>query len=103
MHKYTHTNPKFSALNIKYCNFDTSFDTIEFCSGNVHVDTEEIHSTIQGQHLALRCHPQKRSTPTGSPSMGPTIESGPLTGKHPWHHRKGEKNYLHKLDQKGKS
>jgi hypothetical protein len=29
------------------------------------VDAEANHSMIQGQHLALRCHPQKRSMPTG--------------------------------------
>jgi hypothetical protein len=34
--------------------------------------------------------------------MGPTVESRSLTGNHPQHHRKGEKSYLHKLDQQDK-
>jgi hypothetical protein len=63
----TSTNIKLSTLNIKYYNFGSSFDTIEFCSGNVHIDAEVIHSMIQGQHLALRCHPHKWSMRTGSP------------------------------------
>jgi hypothetical protein len=37
-----------------------------------------------------------------SPSTGPTVESGPLTGNRSQHHQKGERNYLHKLDQQGK-
>jgi hypothetical protein len=36
-------------------------------------------------------------------SMGPTVESGSLSGNRPRHHRKGEKNYIHKLDQQGKA
>jgi hypothetical protein len=32
IHKYTHTNNKLSALNLKYYKFSSSFDTIEFCS-----------------------------------------------------------------------
>jgi hypothetical protein len=67
------------------------------------VDAEAKHSTIQEQHLALRCRPQNRSTPTGFPSTGPIVKSGPLTGNRPRHHRKGEKNYLHKLDQQDKA
>jgi hypothetical protein len=77
---------------MKYYNFGSCFDTTEFCSGKVHIDVEAIHSMIKGQHLTLRCHRQKWSTPMGSPTMGPTIEFGPLTGNLPWHHRKGEKN-----------
>jgi hypothetical protein len=57
IHKYTHTNYKISAMNIKYYNFGSSFDTIEFCSRKLHVDTKMIHSTIQGQHLALKWCP----------------------------------------------
>jgi hypothetical protein len=95
----TSTNIKLSTLNIKYYNFGSSFDTIEFCSGNVHIDAEVIHSMIQGQHLALRCHPHKWSMRMGSPSTGPTVESRPLTGNHPRHDWKREKNYMHKLDQ----
>jgi hypothetical protein len=57
------------------------------------------HLMIQGQHLALRCRHQKRSMPTGSLSTDPTIDSGPLTGNRPWHHQKGEENYLTQLDQ----
>jgi hypothetical protein len=82
-------------MNIKYYNFCSSFDTIEFCSGKFHVDAEVIHSMLQGQHLALRCRPQKRSTSMGSPSVGPTVESGPPTGNRYRHHQKGEKSYLH--------
>jgi hypothetical protein len=53
-------------------------------------------SMIQGQHLALRCRPHKWSTPMVSPSMGSNYqESGPPTGSHPRHHRKGEENYLY--------
>jgi hypothetical protein len=33
IHKYTHTNHKLSALNIKYYKFGSNFAT-EFCSGN---------------------------------------------------------------------
>jgi hypothetical protein len=77
--------------------FCSSFDAIEFCSGKVHVEAEAKYSTIQVKHLALRCRPQKPSTHTG-----PTVESGPLTGNRPRHHQKGDKNYLHKLDQQGK-
>jgi hypothetical protein len=54
---------------MNYYNFGSSFDTTKFAAKNVHVDAEAIHSMIQGQHLALRCHPQKWSMPTGSPSM----------------------------------
>jgi hypothetical protein len=57
IHKYTHTNNELNALNIKYYNFGSTFDTIEFCNGNVHIDAEVIHSMIQEQHLALRCRP----------------------------------------------
>jgi hypothetical protein len=67
------------------------------------VDAEAKHSIIQGQHLDLRYRPQKQSMPTRSSSMGPTVESGPLTGNSHPHHRKEEKNYLHKLDQQGKT
>jgi hypothetical protein len=31
IHKYTHANHKLNALNIKYYNFGSSFDTTEFC------------------------------------------------------------------------
>jgi hypothetical protein len=95
IHKYTHTNHQLSALNIKYYNFDSSFNITEFYSKKLHVDAEVIHSMIQGQYLALKCRPQKRSTPTGSPSTGPTIESRALTDKHPQYHRKREKNYMY--------
>jgi hypothetical protein len=37
------------------------------------------------------------------PNTGPTVESGLLIVKRHWHHRKGEKNYLYKLDQQGKT
>jgi hypothetical protein len=67
------------------------------------MDEEAKHSMIQGQHLALRCHPQKRSTPMGSPSTDPTVEYGPLTGNHHRHHQKEQKSYLHKLDQQGRA
>jgi hypothetical protein len=40
-------------MNTKYYKFGSRFDTIEFCSGNVNVDAETIHSSIQGQNLAL--------------------------------------------------
>jgi hypothetical protein len=46
IHKYTHTNNELNALNIKYYNFGSTFDTIEFCNGNVHIDAEVIHSMI---------------------------------------------------------
>jgi hypothetical protein len=39
----------------------------------------------------------------GVSSMGPTVESGSLSGNRPRHHQKGEKNYIHKLDQQGKA
>jgi hypothetical protein len=32
IHKYTHINHKLNALNIKYYNFDSSFNITEFCS-----------------------------------------------------------------------
>jgi hypothetical protein len=57
IHKYTHTNHELNALNIKYYNFGSSFDTTKFCSRNVQVDAEAIHPMIQEQHLALRCRP----------------------------------------------
>jgi hypothetical protein len=31
--KYTHTNHKLSALNLKYYKFGSNFDTMEFYSG----------------------------------------------------------------------
>jgi hypothetical protein len=46
IHKYTHTNHKLSALDIKYYNFDSSFDTTEFYSGKVYVKAEAIQSMI---------------------------------------------------------
>jgi hypothetical protein len=45
--------------------------------------------------------PSEAVSAYGPPNMGPTIESGPLTGNRPRHPRKGGKNYLHKLDQQG--
>jgi hypothetical protein len=51
---------------------------------------------IQGQHLALKCHPQKPHMPTGSLSARSNRqESGPPTGSHPQCHRKGEENYMY--------
>jgi hypothetical protein len=51
---------------------------------------------IQGQHIVIRCHPQKRFTPMMSPSIGfNRQESGPPTGSHPRHHQKGEESYMH--------
>jgi hypothetical protein len=41
IHKYTYTNYQLSALNIKYYNFGSSFDTTEFYNENIHVDAEE--------------------------------------------------------------
>jgi hypothetical protein len=35
--------------------------------------------------------------------MGSTVESGPQTGNRPLHRQKGEKSYMHKLDQQGKA
>jgi hypothetical protein len=53
---------------------------------------------IQGKHLALRCHPQKRSMPMVSLSTRLNrLESGPPIGSHPQHHRKEEGNYMHKV------
>jgi hypothetical protein len=54
---------------MNYYNFGSSFDTTEFVAENIYIDAEVIHSTIQGQHLALRCRHQKRSTSTGSLSI----------------------------------
>jgi hypothetical protein len=48
IHKYTHIKYKLSALNIKYYNFDLSFDTTEFYSRIVNIDAEAKHSMIQG-------------------------------------------------------
>jgi hypothetical protein len=48
-------------------------------------------SIIQGQHLVLRCHPQKWPTPMGFNRQ----EFAPPTGSHPQRHRKGAENYLH--------
>jgi hypothetical protein len=48
MHKYTHTNHKLNDLNIKYYNFDSSFDITGFAVKNVHIDAEAKHSMIQG-------------------------------------------------------
>jgi hypothetical protein len=62
IHDYTHTNHKLNVLNIKYYDFGSNFDIIEFAVKNVHVNTAAKHSTIQGQHLTIRCRPQKRST-----------------------------------------
>jgi hypothetical protein len=95
IHKYTHTNYKLSVLNIKYYNFCSSFNTIEFYSGKLYVDAEAIHSTIQGKHLALRCRPQKLSMPMVLLVRGPTVKPEPLTGNRPQHHRKGEENYMY--------
>jgi hypothetical protein len=89
IYKYTYLNHKLGALNIKYYNFSSSFDTTKFCSGKLHLDAEVIHSMIQGQHLTLRCRPQKRSMPSSLPARGPTVMSGPFT------HRKEEENYMH--------
>jgi hypothetical protein len=46
IYKYIHINYKLSALNIKYYNFDSIFDTTKFGSGNVHINVKVIHSTI---------------------------------------------------------
>jgi hypothetical protein len=65
---------------------------------------EVIHSMIQGQYLTLRCRSQKRPTPAGDPSTGSNPrESGPLTGTNPRCHRKGEKSYLHTVNQQSKA
>jgi hypothetical protein len=53
---------------------------------------------IKEKHLALRCHPLKRSMPMVSPSaVSNRQESGPPIGSHPRHHRKGVESYLHTL------
>jgi hypothetical protein len=93
-HKYTHAYHNLSAMNIKYYKFGSSFVHQSFAVEKVHIDAKAIQSMIEGQHHTLRCHPQKRSTSTGSSSTGPTVESGPLAGNRRWHHRKGDKNYL---------
>jgi hypothetical protein len=103
IHKYTHTNHELSTMNIKYYNFGSCFYTTEFCSRKVHIDAEVIHSTIQGQHLTLRCCPQKWSTPIGSPNMGPTVEYGPLTSDLPWHHRRERRTTCTQLGQQGEA
>jgi hypothetical protein len=36
IHRYTHINYKLSAMNIKYYNFDSSFDRTEFCGENIY-------------------------------------------------------------------
>jgi hypothetical protein len=93
---YTHTNYRLSDLNIKYYKFDSSFNTTEFCSRKVNVYAEAIYSTIQGQHLILRCHSQKRSMSKGSPSTGSNHpKSGSPTGCRTRHRRKEGKYYLH--------
>jgi hypothetical protein len=90
IHKYTHINHKLSMLNLKYYNFGSNFDT------KINIDVEVIYSMMQGHHIALWYRPQKRSMPTRSTSTGfNRPASGPPTGNHPQHHRKGVKNYLH--------
>jgi hypothetical protein len=65
---------------------------------------EAILSTIQGQHLFLRCRPQKRLTPMEDPSMGSNRrEFGPPIGNHHRRHRKGKKNHLHIVNQQDKA
>jgi hypothetical protein len=96
IHNYTHTNQELSALNIKYYKFGSSFDTTEFYSGKLHVDTEAIHSTLQGQHLVLRCRPQKRSMPMRSPSTRSNRpKPGPPIDNCSRHHQKGEELTTH--------
>jgi hypothetical protein len=81
-------------MDLNYYKFGSNSVIIEF-TANINVEAEAIHSIIQGQHLALRCRPQKRSMPTVSPSTGSNHwEFGPPTGNSPRHRRKGEKNYL---------
>jgi hypothetical protein len=64
---------------------------------------EVILLTIQGQHLTLRCCPQKRLTPTGYPSTRSNYrESEPPTGNHHRRHRKEKFYYLHMVNQQAK-
>jgi hypothetical protein len=46
IHKYTYTNYKLNALNIKYYNFGSSFETTEFCSRKLYMDAEAINLMI---------------------------------------------------------
>jgi hypothetical protein len=43
-----HLMIQLSAMNIKYYNFGSSFNTIEFYSEKLHVDAEAMHLMIQG-------------------------------------------------------
>jgi hypothetical protein len=68
------------------------------------MDAEVNHSMVQGQHLTLRCHPQQRSMPMAPPSIvGTRQESGPPTDRYPRLPQKGERNYLHIVNQHGKA
>jgi hypothetical protein len=93
IHKYTYTNHKLNALNIKYYNFDSKFDSIEFCSEK---SIRRCGSESLDDTRATPCStvpPSEAVNAYRSPSTGPTVESGPLTGNRPRHHGKGEKNY----------
>jgi hypothetical protein len=86
-----------------YYKFGSNFDTTKFAV-EINVEEEAIHSTIQGQHLTLRCRPYKQSRPIRSPSMGSNRqESGPPTGNRTQNHRKREKNYLHTINPQSKA
>jgi hypothetical protein len=86
-------------LSIKYYKFDSSFDTSEFlqrkitrrCGSDTLIDTRTTPCPKIPPSAAVNAY--------GSLSTDSTIESEPLTGNCSRHHRKGEKNYLHKLEQ----
>jgi archaellum component FlaF (FlaF/FlaG flagellin family) len=46
IHKYTYTNYKISAMNIKYYKFSSIFDITEFYNGQLYTNVEAIHSMI---------------------------------------------------------
>jgi hypothetical protein len=99
IHKYMHTRHNNNVLNIKLLQFKGSnLIHQSSCSGIINDKRKLILSIIHGRHHALRCHPQQQSTPMTPLSKGSNHqESGPPTGSHPRHHRKGERSYLHTI------
>jgi hypothetical protein len=94
IHKYTHTNYKLSPLNIKYYNFGSSFDTIEFCSGRI---TCTCRSDTLDDTMATPCPKMPTSEAVNAyrvSQYGPTAESGPLTNSHPSTSSKGREELL---------
>jgi hypothetical protein len=91
IHKYTYTNHELSFLNIKYYNFGSNFNTIEFCSGI----TRRCRSDTLDDTRAPPCPKILPSEMVNAYSVSQyrvQPSSRPPIGNRTRHHQKGEES-----------